>query len=81
MTMVPSAWRSQVDIATKPDHNVLGKGLVTVRTEPELASPLSPISHGTSLDSVQSEFMMSTVRSTSTFPPSGPTRLLWTTAL
>jgi len=68
--------------AIKPDQNLLGRSSVAIRTEPELTSLLLiSISHGTPLDSVQSEFMIFTVRSTRTFPPSGPTRLLWTTAL
>ena len=66
---------------TKSTQNLLGRGSVAVRTESELISLLIRIAHGTRLASIQSEFMILTVQSTSTFPPSGPTRQLWTTAL
>lgn len=55
--------------------------LITARLQFELPWPMIRIAYGTVPGFVQSESMIPTVRSTSTLPPWGPTRLLWTTAL
>ena len=54
---------------------------IAVRPKPAPLWLLIRITYGAVPGLVQSELMTSTVLLTSTSPPSGPTRLLWTTAL